>query len=340
MSKPAAFLLALVLGASACSTAEPEQSIVAIGEPSADAPSSAVDPGETGESSEAETEERTTPTTGAPAETPVPESTNPSTEKAVEELLAFTVDPDAQHASARFSGAIAMSGNLEGEDVNFEMNLSGAYNLNTRSMEMTVDMSSMASMYGFSDPDGPEAELFGDIFAEPLQMKSIGDTAWMKWGLLDMFSGSEGKWIETPAEDENLSGGAVSPAEILDLLRGASGEVTDLGTETIRGVETTHFQMVLDLEDYAQGLSVEEAAEVQAMAGEVGAMPLDVWVDADGLLRRLEMTMSADSISGAMGPTDEFEGSMWYELYEYGSNIEITPPPADQVVSGSEIGTF
>ncbi len=336
MSKPAAFLLALALGASACSTAEPEQSIVAVGEPSADASGStdAVGSGKTSEAS----------TTEVPADIPVDstvvESSEPKTEKAVEELLAFTVDPDTQHASARFTGGVVMSGNVEGENLDFEMNLSGAYNRNTSSMEMSVDMSSMAAMFGFGDSDGPEVEMFADIFAEPLQMKTIGDTAWMKWGLLDMLSGTDGAWIETEAEQESISGAAGSPADLLDLLRGASGEVEDLGKETIRGVETTHWRMILDMEDYADELSAEEAAEVREMVGEFGDIPLDVWIDADGLLRRLEMAMSGDTLGQAMGAGDEFTASMWYELYEYGSDIEITPPPADEVVSGSDIGAF
>ena len=69
-------------------------------------------------------------------------------------------------------------------------------------------------------------------------------------------------------------------------------------------------------------------------------MRLDVWVDDDGLLRRLEMTISGDSFDAGMAPGDEFAASMWYEPYEYGSDIEITPPPAGQVMSESDFGTF
>jgi hypothetical protein len=338
MSKPAAFLLALVLGASACSTAESEQSIVAVAEPAADS----------NRSSGAEATDTQTPSTEAPVtQVPVDEvpvettvaPTEPKTETAVEDLLAFTVDPDAQHASARFKGGISMNGDVEGETIDFEMNLNGAYNLNDKSMELSLDMSDMAAVLG--DVDDADAEMFQDLFSDPMQMKAIDDTAWLKWGLLDMFSGSQGSWIEMEAEENMFGSGASTPTDLVEMFKGASGHVTDLGTESINGVDTTHFQILMDLEEYADNLSAAEADEIREMVGDLGDMPLDVWIDDDGLLRRLEMSMSPEAF-GAVGMSagDDFEMSVWYEVFDYGSDIEITPPPADEVISGSDIGTF
>ena len=62
--------------------------------------------------------------------------------------------------------------------------------------------------------------------------------------------------------------------------------------------------------------------QLDAMRESVGSdLPVDVWIDGDGLLRRLRMDLP-------------FEGqhmSMVMDLDEYGVDVAVEAPPADQV---------
>jgi hypothetical protein len=66
------------------------------------------------------------------------------------------------------------------------------------------------------------------------------------------------------------------------------------------------------------------------MQGLLGSeMPVDVWIDDDGLLRRMSMDMSV------AGQTAHLQMEIW----DYGVDVNVEAPPADQVGDmGSMLG--
>ena len=98
------------------------------------------------------------------------------------------------------------------------------------------------------------------------------------------------------------------PAQTLQYLRAASSGVKESGSATVRGVETTRYVGRLDFRKALDaGLERLElpAAErqrarqgMQRMLGRLGAkgVPFEVFVDDDGLLRRLTMDMSMEAM--------------------------------------------
>lgn len=110
-----------------------------------------------------------------------------------------------------------------------------------------------------------------------------------------------------------------------------SVEVTEDGRETIVGVETTRYVGTTTLRSLlaAQG-TPEEQFEAEA-AGEAGAdldepMPLTVWIDDDGLVRRYDYTM----VDG------DFETTQSMTVLEYGLEVDITAPPAELTMDAEE----
>ena len=64
-----------------------------------------------------------------------------------------------------------------------------------------------------------------------------------------------------------------------------------------------------------------------------GQMPVDFWVGDDGNVYRFSMVFD-----GATTPDSTFEAmTMIWEMFDYGANIEIVPPPEDQVTDGSNL---
>ena len=124
-----------------------------------------------------------------------------------------------------------------------------------------------------------------------------------------------------------------NPAQMLDMLRSTSGKVDDLGTETIDGDSTTHYHAVVDLAEAIKakgGVSAQAAQQLLRESGD-GRVPVDVWVDADGLIRRFRMTYS-QTLSGHTSQV-----AMTFGMSDYGSAPEITAPSADEVFDATDL---
>lgn len=355
MSKSAALLLVLALGAGACSTTEPPQSIVAV-VPASDTDVAIDDSLRTPSTTEAETPESTEVerpepeateaplTTTAPETTPVP-STTPAPTVApapgsLAEILSGSINDDAWAVSARFEGGIEITGNIEGESIEMDMGIDGAFDSATSSMEMSIDMSSIGQLLGVEEMSEADSEMFEAMFAEPMQMRSIGNTAWIKWSLLDMLTGTEGKWLESELSGADVSSVGTSPADIIHMLNGLDGDITTVGADTIAGVPTTHYSVAINLQALADLAGSQEFEDLNDFAAMFEDLPIDIWVDADGRLRRLEMSLSSDMFAALLGPADSFSMSIWYEISVYGADVIIVAPPADEIISGDSLDLF
>jgi hypothetical protein len=131
--------------------------------------------------------------------------------------------------------------------------------------------------------------------------------------------------------------GKSDPRDMLDVLRSASGDLEKLGDEELRGVATTHYRTTLDADEIAAQLAKTEAqgladgfADTIRAAG-LQEVPIDVWVDEDSLLRRLEMTLTLEQLGS------KAESSFSMDLFDYGQPVDVTPPPAAEVADVAQL---
>lgn len=105
-------------------------------------------------------------------------------------------------------------------------------------------------------------------------------------------------------------------------------DVTKVGSEKIRGENTTHLRGTVDLSDEAIAKASakmrENLRQSQATFGKDG-YPIDVWLDDDGRVRRVQFPMSGGAMAMA-GPT-----TVTMDLYGYGEDPEIDVPGPDEV---------
>src|SRR5581483_667697 len=99
----------------------------------------------------------------------------------------------------------------------------------------------------------------------------------------------------------NPAGG--DPSQFLQYMRGA-GKVSKLGSAQIAGFQTTHYHVLVDLDKVATKMPSSERSAVnqtiKKLEGMLGShqLPVDVWIDNNNLIRRMQMHMSLAPSSG------------------------------------------
>jgi hypothetical protein len=203
----------------------------------------------------------------------------------------------------------------------------GAFDEAAGAMTMTVDMGAMlrqvAEATGEQLPPGLD---------DPMQVVIVGDVFYLSMPQLDQ---SDGRWI-TGSLDEltgtDLGMGSTSdPAAMLDSLGGVSDDVQEVGREQVRGVETTRYRASVDVMRALEELPPADRDRLAAQIGMFGDVPIpvEVWIDDDGLVRRFDMVYD-DLLTAAAG--ESVSASMSMEFYAYGEPVEISPPPPGETV--------
>jgi hypothetical protein len=149
-----------------------------------------------------------------------------------------------------------------------------------------------------------------------------------KWLKIDYGAIGQQQGVDISALQRRFQTG--DPAAVLGFLRGA-GKVKEVGTDTIRGTKTTHYKATVDFTKVAAQAGTEKA-EMDKLVELIGVktIPMDVWLDAEGLLRRMEFSMDLSkmkkqTITGTM--------SLKMEMYDFGVDVgDVVAPPAGETV--------
>jgi hypothetical protein len=127
-----------------------------------------------------------------------------------------------------------------------------------------------------------------------------------------------------------LSTTSSDPSQFVDYLRAAGANATRVGTQTIRGVATTHYRVMVSLDRYPKLVAPADrtaaARGVSVLESALGShtIPMDVWVDHQKLVRRLSFAF-AECVEN-----QRLKLGMTMELYDYG------PQPQPSIPSASE----
>jgi hypothetical protein len=187
-----------------------------------------------------------------------------------------------------------------------------------------------------------------DAGNEPAQVIVDKTTFYMKFPLLTGLIPEGKPWIkfdlEAIGQEQGLDLSQLQqlnqgdPSQILGYLRGA-GTVEDLGTETIDGVETTHYRAIVDLDRVVSQAPAELRPQVQKQIdllkeqSGITELPIEVWVDADGLPRRV--TYSFDL--SLTDPESKTSTILTMDFADYGLDVTVEPPPASEVTDVTEL---
>jgi hypothetical protein len=226
------------------------------------------------------------------------------------------------------SAKVAMRMEMDGlGDQKFEMNADGVMSLDGKSIDITAKVDAADESF-------------------EMKMRGVGGAFYMN---MSGVPGAPDGWMKLSTKDLGASAGpglgtAGNPNQLLDYLYGVADTVKEVGHEDVRGVATTHYFAVLDLNRVLDDEAVPPPVR-DRLRGEFGGLgivmpmiPADIWVDDEGLVRKMQMVIDFSEMFGGFVGDDAptIITTMTVELYDFGTPVHIEPPPPDEVIPFDE----
>jgi len=232
--------------------------------------------------------------------------------------VANAADTTAKAGSAEFglAGSMAVAGTT------IPINGNGAVDMRNNAMRMSMSM----PLPGVGTTEIEEI-LNGTTFymrlPAALTQRLPGAKPWMK---LDLQALGKSAGVDFK---KALQANQSNPADMLQALKGV-GTSKKVGEEPIDGAPTTHYTATIDLNKAAARIAdkqtVDSLKQTYASAG-VSSIPIDVWIDRAGRVRRESVKMS----------TPQFSMDMTISFTRFGVPVDTTPPPDQDVMDASAL---
>ena len=118
------------------------------------------------------------------------------------------------------------------------------------------------------------------------------------------------------------------PALMLAYLRSAVG-VRKVGTDLVRREVTTHYSTIVDADTIVAEAPKDQQRAMRKYLRLMGikTYPVDIWVDRDGIVRRLGVELEYKLPDG-----EYVKMKLSEEYYDFGVAVNIEPPPAKRVL--------
>lgn len=267
------------------------------------------------------------------------------------DLSSFSSAADASSSSSTGRFELKLEQSLPGTDKTFGFSASGGFDTASKRAHLVFDMSAFAQLLtGLGEAFGGKAS--GDLPKDPdawkLEAIQDGTTVYVHFPLLAKQLPAGKSWVKGDAKELASSSGSslgqfgslagADPRDTFSYLRAVSGSIETVGGEEIRGTATTHYRASIDpvrlgkLVPATQKSAFGSFDQMLSRSG-LTEIPLDVWLDGDQRVRRLELAFELDPT----GSGQKARTAMTMELYGYGEPLDLTLPPPEQVVDASTL---
>lgn len=215
----------------------------------------------------------------------------------------------AQRARDARTFRMAIEGRISGLGQTASFEQTGAYDLERRLGRFTMDLSRV----GFGDAVEMVVTptlLYMEV-PSSLPVEIPPGKRWMRFEVPRRFNPL------TPSD----------PARYFDLLAGLASDVTEKGKATVRGVSTTEYGIVVEIDEVVALAPESQRDSVREAYSSLGeTIPMRVWLGDDGLVYRVRFAVDI--------PTGSVTLSM--EMFDYGEPVRIEEPPAEEVFDAPE----
>jgi hypothetical protein len=225
---------------------------------------------------------------------------------------------DIQRAAAKTSKAGSLEADFAVDGQGLTGSGSGVFNSKQHSGQLQMELLAGARKVRVdSIVNGNTLYLRSPAFAQA----TTQDKQWVKINLAALSNSSGG---QAGTDLSGILDASPTPANALAYLQGSS-TVDKVGSESIGGVATTHYAVKADLGRAAENTSGAAQETVRSVIAQSGVkdLPLDVWLDGNGYIRKVAYNEHA----GRRQPAQ-----VTMELHDFGAPVSITAPPSDSVV--------
>jgi hypothetical protein len=230
-------------------------------------------------------------------------TSSPATELTAFQAVKASAETSKQAGSAKFS--FTMGGTAEGQAL--DMTGDGAFDASTGAFEMSMTLPAEAG-------------------GMAITMRMVDGVMYLSGAPMT----AEGQWVQMPldAMGAGLDTSSMDPATQLDKLQAVADDVTETGTETIRGVEATGYSGTIDAVKALELAPAEQQTEdAKAAAAQLGSIPFTLYVDSEN--RPVRITQSLDVEGSAMDISMDF--------YDWGSDVSVAAPDPATVTDMSSM---
>jgi hypothetical protein len=184
-------------------------------------------------------------------------------------------------------------------------------------LSMTVDT-------GRGQPIPVDTVVTGDVFymRSPAFARTLAnDKQWIK---LDLAKLAQQRGVDLGG----LLNASPTPNNALAYLAGAE-DVEKVGSEKVGDNDTTHYRVQVNVSDAAKKASGSVKSSLQGVqASGVKKLPMDVWLDPNGYIRKVSYQEHAGRQQAA---------KVTMQLHDFGSRVAIAPPPSDSVADLTQL---
>jgi hypothetical protein len=154
-----------------------------------------------------------------------------------------------------------------------------------------------------------------------------GGKAWLK---MDLETLSKRSGVDVGALTDNTN---YDPTQALAYLKAAANDVREVGTEQVRGAETTRYKATIDVRKAVEHEPADKGEAMEKLYEAIGttSFPADVWIDAEGRMRKMRYVI--DFKLG--GTTTKVNTTL--ELYDFGTPLKVKVPPASDTADLAEL---
>jgi hypothetical protein len=236
-----------------------------------------------------------------------------------EELLDRAPEALEEAGTSRFVMRVTAAG--EGVDSRFEA--TGEQDLTAGTLRMEADLG---------------------LDAASTETLVVDDTIFLRSPLFEMFTGDADGWIGVDLEEAGRSSGLeldqlvegnTGPAALVQQLRGAAGDIEELGTDEVRGVDTRHLRVTVDTGRAIEQSPAEVRDQLRTFAETSGLpdqYPMEVWIDDEALVRRISTVVEIED--EVAGPVTQ---QTTLELFDFGVGVDIEAPDPDDVTDMGQL---
>ena len=253
--------------------------------------------------------------TASPSATPTPSATTTDEPTAGTAASAEVITGAVEATLAEGSAAFTTEVTLDSPELSDSAQSSGAIDFegDRRQVDLATRSGELQTVLR---PDGVLASLgegMGWVRADPADLRG---TPLEAFGLATV-----------PLQD---------PAVNLSLLRGATEDVEELGTEDIDGEPTTHYRLTADVQRAAELADADTRQAIDTLgAGSGATVEMEVWVDGEERIRRVLQRTALDQ-SEVLDTQAEGTVQVTADLTRFGQPVDIPEPDEAEILDLDE----